>query len=679
MRFLASYSYFGQFFFSDCITIEAENDNALSLDEEEKEDPYAGDDNLNDPDFLPNSDLDNESDQEKEFVIPKKKIKVLKKASENNINETLRYGVPCRRSRKIRAERKEKRNLGKAYVTENGKIISEKKCSEELPQCRMKCKNKFNYAIRKELFDSFWAMSSRDRRADYLSGLVTSQSKATQRLRHEGQSIRNRTLTNVYHLKISGQLQVICKNCFQKTFDVTDGFIKYMLTSRTINTAGIAQTDQRGAHPPSSKTSEERRSEVFAHINSFPRYKSHYSRRHTDKEYLAANLNIRLMYSLYKESHSDPVSYAIYRQLFNEMNLSFKMPHNDTCNTCDTFSLQFKLASREEQEAIQTEWDQHKDMADKHFRAKSSDKEHAKIDKSTKMISFDLQQVLATPHIQTNVIFYKRQLSVYNLTIYDGADGIAHNFLWDETKAGRGANQIGSCVFKYFTELPAEVSQVIMYSDTCTGQNRNSHIAAMCFSALQKNPHLKSIDHKFMVSGHSHMECDTAHAMIEKKKKRTDMRIHHPWDWAQLIRTVGKKDKFLVTEMQQEHFFDFKSFYTQKLQIKNKNEENEKFVWHDVQWMRFTSDQIGIIQYKTSVDALEPFKKISFLRRRQGNPVLDAPRQYSKLIPISEEKKKDLLSILHLIDPVFHHYYKNLPVLSSSCGNEQNSSSEDEH
>lgn len=317
-------------------------------------------------------------------------------------------------------------------------------------------------------------------------------------------------------------------------------------------------------------------------------------------------------------------------------------------------------------------------MADKHFLAKSNDKGNAKIDKSIKMISFDLQQVLATPHIQTNVMFYKRQLSVYNLTIYDGAEGIANNFLWDETKAGRGANQIGSCLFKYFTELPPEVTQVIMYSDTCTGQNRNSHIAAMCFSALQKNPNLKSIDHKFMVSGHSHMECDTAHAMIEKKKKRTDMRIHHPWDWAQLIRTVGTKNKFLVTEMQQENFLDFKSFYTQKLQIKSKNCDNEKFVWHDVQWMRFTADQIGIIQYKTSVDALEPFKKMSFLRRRQVNPVLDAPRQYSKLLPISEEKKKDLLSILHLIDPVFHHYYKNLPV-SSSCGNEQNSSGEDEN
>ncbi|XP_050315706.1 uncharacterized protein LOC126750209 isoform X1 [Anthonomus grandis grandis] len=451
-----------------------------------------------------------------------------------------------------------------------------------------------------------------------------------------------------------------------------------MLASRSVNKAGIAEMDRVGINPPISKTSDERRSQVIDHINSFPRYESHYSRRHTQKQYLAANLNVRLMYSLYKEQTTTPVAYDIYRQIFNDMNLSFKLPHNDTCNTCDTYCLKLKIAtSNEDREVIQTEWNKHKDIADKHYLAKSQDKGEAKINKSTKMISFDLQQVLATPHIKTSIMFYKRQLSVYNLTIYEGAESIAHNFLWDETIAGRGANQIGSCLYKYFMALPEHISHVVMYSDTCTGQNRNSHIAAMCFSVLQQHPSLKVIDHKFMLSGHSHMECDTAHAMIEKKKKRTDMRIHHPRDWAQLIRSVGKKGTFLVTEMLQADFYDFKALYNQKLQVKTRNSENEKFIWHDVQWLKLTKDQIGVMQYKTSVDIDEPFKSISYLRRRQNNPDLVPQPQYTAFLPISEEKKKNLLSVLHLIDPVFHDYYKNLPT-SSAQKNGSDGSEEDE-
>lgn len=79
-----------------------------------------------------------------------------------------------------------------------------------------------------------------------------------------------------------------------------------------------------------------------------------------------------------------------------------------------------------------------------------------------------------------------------------------------------------------------------IYSDTCRGQNRNSHIAAMCFSVLQTSPTLQLIDHKFIVSGHSHLECDTAHAVIEKQNKKTSVDIHHPRDWSQLIHSMGK-------------------------------------------------------------------------------------------------------------------------------------------
>lgn len=40
-------------------------------------------------------------------------------------------------------------------------------------------------------------------------------------------------------------------------------------------------------------------------------------------------------------------------------------------------------------------------------------KEKAKSEKTKKMLWSELQQVLQTPHIQTNIVFYKRELDVH--------------------------------------------------------------------------------------------------------------------------------------------------------------------------------------------------------------------------------------------------------------------------
>lgn len=92
--------------------------------------------------------------------------------------------------------------------------------------------------------------------------------------------------------------------------------------------------------------------------------------------------------------------------------------------------------------------------------------------------------------------------------------------MWDETTAARGANEIASCMYKYLMDLPPNVAHFTMYSNTCGGQNSNSHFAAMCISVLQHSVTLQQIDHKFLLPGHTHMKCDSDHSLIEKMKKK---------------------------------------------------------------------------------------------------------------------------------------------------------------
>lgn len=100
-------------------------------------------------------------------------------------------------------------------------------------------------------------------------------------------------------------------------------------------------TDNRGRHGNHKRVDL---TSVQEHISCFPRYVSHYTRAHhsgqQESEYLAPSLNLLLMYYLYvekcKEDQKVPVKEWAYRHRFNtEFNLSFKLPHKDTCKACD--------------------------------------------------------------------------------------------------------------------------------------------------------------------------------------------------------------------------------------------------------------------------------------------------------------------------------------------------------
>ncbi|CAG9840034.1 unnamed protein product [Diabrotica balteata] len=88
-----------------------------------------------------------------------------------------------------------------------------------------------------------------------------------------------------------------------------------------------------------------------------------------------------------------------------------------------------------------------------------------------------------------------------------------------ELQGGKGSDQIASCILKKLLQLPTSVEQVITYSDTCGGQNRNINMAVMFMYALAKNDHLKIIDQMFLLPGHTRLECDSDHALIEPAKK----------------------------------------------------------------------------------------------------------------------------------------------------------------
>lgn len=121
----------------------------------------------------------------------------------------------------------------------------------------------------------------------------------------------------------------------------------------------------------------------------------------------------------------------------------------------------------------------------------------------------------------------------------------------------------------------------------CGGQNKNSHVATMFMAVLTEKPTLESIDHKFLISGHTHMECDVDHATIEKAKKTTTMKINHPYDsyiciYMQLIRSCKKTNPFTVKVLECNDFLNFAYLLKSRFVQKNVTETGEK-MWRELQ------------------------------------------------------------------------------------------------
>lgn len=273
--------------------------------------------------------------------------------------------------------------------------------------------------VRNKIFSEYWSLGTYDRRLSFLSGLINSSEKNCCRTR-KIDSIKNRTLTLNYFFEINGQRYSVCKDCFSKKLDEKEGFIRSVSKNKALNVSGIVNLDKRGKKISQNKISDDRLTRVIDHINSFPSYESHYTRKLNDKKYLASNLNLQKMYELYKVTIVEPVSRTIYEREFHKLKHAYKKPSVDTCHKCDVLHMQIKVAEQsKDDECLLTSKSAltlHQSAADLAYSTKANDKLIANNDSTKKCYSFDLQQCLPTPFLQTSVVFYKRQLWTFNLT-----------------------------------------------------------------------------------------------------------------------------------------------------------------------------------------------------------------------------------------------------------------------
>lgn len=525
-----------------------------------------------------------------------------------------------------------------------------------LEACRKRCADRITYEEQQNIHKHYWGQATYNLRKAYAYGLIEiGETETVKRVKHEVNP-RNRPHTYNYFLEIGGSRIAVCQKCFRFTLGETEQFLKTVVSAKI---EGSLKGDLRGKHKCARKLSTEKENEILNYIKSFPSYESHYTRRDTSKRYLPSDLSVALMHRLYCEKYDYSVSLSKFSQLFSTLNLKFKKPKLDTCHKCDLLDCKIQVAEPGELDKLKLEQNEHLNNAQEAYDSKKSDKEKSLNDSSLKVLCFDLQQCLPTPYLRTSLSFYKRPLWTFNLTMHDCATKQASCYMWHEAIAKRGGNEIASCVFAHLLKLNAIVKHVIFYSDCCPGQNKNSFVATMFSIFMQLENNVTTLDHKFMVPGHTHMECDSDHAAIEKKKKKSTVKIHHPRDWYQFIGAINS-NKFLVNEMKQSNIFDFANASKNLFTWRKVDTNGEKYTWHDIKWLRFTKEY-GTIYFKTSLNEEEPFKSIKIVKRGINSVDISVLKIcYDSPININQNKKKDLLDMLPLVDDLYKDFYINL-------------------
>lgn len=290
------------------------------------------------------------------------------------------------------------------------------------------------------------------------------------------------------------------------------------------------------------------------------------------------------MYHLYKiwveENHPGevPCSWHYYDDILKAhfFHLKLYKPRQDTCKTCDIYSARSKdpTLTQEEKTTDEERHALHLEKAETGYNLPNNLLIN-NISNTVMVLCMDLQQALPTPKVSTGISFYKRKMWTYNFNIHDYRSGKAHMFLWDEVTAKRGANEICSCIQKFVnTFVPQDVCKLFIFSDNCSGQNKNFTLLIFYLSLIHSK-RLKEITHIYFTAGHNYMAADRDFALIEKNMRRHSY-IFTPDEHKEIIKnTKSSETPFQVVDMQQDDFRDFDSL---KQYVTRRNPTRLRFI-----------------------------------------------------------------------------------------------------
>lgn len=506
----------------------------------------------------------------------------------------------------------------------------------------MKC-GQLSESDRQQIFRKFWQMSWSQKKVYVKTLIVCIQPKRPRNRRIENVSKRSQTLQ--YHLKVNSSMLRVCRTLFLNTLDISGKSVtKWLETPHS--------TADSHLHPQEKSTQSAQQQELTLFFDSLPATESHYCRATTTKKYLLAEWHSKArLYDFYannwcSEREKQPLSMTVFNEIFEKKNLSLYAPRKDQCDICARYLVE---------NISEADYSLHQEKKKEAREEKTKDKNEEEF-----VFTVDLQAVLMAPKSNVSSFYYRTKLQVHNLVFYNLKNQKAYCFLWHEVEGGLTADEFAS-IWTYFIEKKILANlenktnpvKIIFYTDGCTYQNRNSTMAnALLNTAINNKIY---IEQKILEIGHTQMEADSVHSVIERALKNKNINV--PADYIGLCKDARKKpEPYDVVYIDHTFFKSFKKVSFFKTIRPGRDTGDSKVT--DIRALKYTPD--GEIFYKlrfpNAWNILPQRKNVHVVPVKWSN--LD--QLYNEKRPISKRKYEDLQALKATLPRDYHQFYDEL-------------------
>lgn len=518
------------------------------------------------------------------------------------------------------------------------------------------------------MFNRFYKLDSKDKQDLFLQGLIHVSNVKTHRKRKENSQERTHSFT-YYLLTKDGSKTKVCLKAFLSVLSVTK---KRISRINHLSILGKSPKDMRGRNVSGNAFSEQVRLAMREHIQSFPIKESHYSGRPIN--YLDKNLNIKIMYKLFKEKYEvgKKVSYITYYNFFKEnFKLSFGRPQIDVCATCERLNIKLRDSNLNinAKKVAEAELTVHKRRSNKFYAKLKSEATETASNSHILSICFDFMQNIQLPKTPVGDVFYYNELTVNVFCIHNVKKNTAAMYIYHEGIAKKSPDEVCSFLLDYITLNSDGITELHLYSDNCWGQNKNHALIRMLLCLTDLNRFKKIIQY-FPIRGHSFLPCDRDFSMIKRKLKKQD-RIFTVHQLTEIIANSSNTNKFLVKEVSSSEIFDFKTwwpkFYKKNVISRETRYEgrDKKYAFNISKFSQFVydSEQVGRVVASEYIDGLQ---RHTFDLKQTGNfgklqPTLPLVKAYpASKVPIKVKKIEGIKKCIQFVDEDFKVFYENI-------------------